>query len=74
MGSIKDFRKTLFKYSLKKVKQDKLPPVVYKRNIRGTTYCSPSDFLMSYSKPLNPELNKPELNNNKKVRCSILGY
>jgi hypothetical protein len=61
MGSIKNFRKTSLKCPLKKVKKDKLPRIVYKRNIRGTTFCSPSDFLISYSKPLNP--GNPELNN-----------
>jgi len=56
MGSIKTLRKRSFECSQKKVKKDKLPRIVYKRKIRGTTSCSPSDFLMSYSKPLNPEL------------------
>ncbi|VAX34018.1 hypothetical protein MNBD_NITROSPIRAE03-1618 [hydrothermal vent metagenome] len=62
MGSIKRFIETSLKCPLKKAKKDKLPRIVYKRNFRGTTLGSPSDFLISYSKPF---LN-PELNNNKK--------
>lgn len=57
MGSIKRFIETSLKCPLKKAKKDKLPRIVYKRIFGGTTLCSPSDFLISYSKPLNPELN-----------------